>query len=172
MLDFGLAAAVGDGATSDLSQSPTITVGGTRDGVILGTPAYMSPEQARGLAVDKRTDIWAFGCVLYEMLSGRCAFSAETLSDTIAAVLAREPDWNNLPPTLPSMLRSPLKKCLAKDVRHRLRDVSDAGLYLEDVLAQPCTRRLQKGHAVMCGAQPWRRWRKQQSAAALSQCGT
>jgi Tol biopolymer transport system component len=136
VLDFGLAkAAVGDGATPDLSQSPTMTVGGTREGVILGTAAYMSPEQARGLAVDKRTDIWAFGCVLYEMLSGRCAFSAETVSDTIAAVLAREPDWNNLPPTLPSMLRSLLKKCLAKDVRHRLRDVSDAGLYLEDVLA-------------------------------------
>ena len=100
VLDFGLAkAAVRDARGSRRSRtSPTITVGGTREGVILGTAAYMSPEQARGQAVDKRTDIWAFGCVLYEMLTGRVAFAGETISDTIAAILEREPNWTALPP--------------------------------------------------------------------------
>ena len=101
VLDFGLAkAASGDAAPTDLTQSPTITVGGTQEGVILGTPAYMSPEQARGQAVDKRTDIWAFGCVLYEMLTGRSPFARGTMTDTLAAVVEREPDWTALPSDL------------------------------------------------------------------------
>ena len=100
VLDFGLAkAASGDAATADLTQSPTVTVGGTREGVILGTAAYMSPEQARGQTVDKRTDIWAFGCVLYEMLTGRAAFARDTLTDTLAAVVEGRPNWSLLSAT-------------------------------------------------------------------------
>ena len=98
VLDFGLAkAAAGDAAGATLSRSPTVTIGDTREGSILGTAAYMSPEQARGQPVDKRTDIWAFGCVCYEMLTGRAAFAGDTLSDTIAAILDREPAWTVLP---------------------------------------------------------------------------
>ena len=98
VLDFGLAkAAAGDGAAPDLSQLPTMTIDGTREGLIVGTPAYMSPEQARGQPVDKRTDIWAFGCVLYEMLTGRRAFAGGHPADIIAAVVRSEPDWTELP---------------------------------------------------------------------------
>src|ERR1700680_180268 len=98
VLDFGLAkVAVGDVTNPDLTRSPTVTMNGTREGVILGTAAYMSPEQARGQVVDKRTDIWGFGCVLYEMLSGRSPFSGDTISDMIAAILSHEPDWRALP---------------------------------------------------------------------------
>src|SRR5207249_11645424 len=94
VLDFGLAKALqGDAAEQDASTSPTLSEAATRAGVILGTAPYMSPEQARGKPLDKRTDIWSFGCVLYEMLTGRAAFSGETVSDTIAAILDREPDW-------------------------------------------------------------------------------
>ena len=109
---------------------PTMTVGGTRDGMILGTAAYMSPEQARGQAVDKRTDIWAFGCVLYEMLTGRPAFARATMSDTIAAVLTDEPDWTALPRTTPPYLSRLLKRCLEKDPTRRQRDIGDARLEL------------------------------------------
>ena len=98
VLDFGLAkAAARDASAADLTQSPTLTRGATREGVILGTAAYMSPEQARGQAVDKRTDIWAFGCVLYEMLTGRAPFAGPTVTDTLAAILEREPNWGALP---------------------------------------------------------------------------
>src|SRR5438270_448317 len=100
VLDLGLAKAVSaDASAPDLTQSPTITIGGTREGVILGTAAYMSPEQARGQAVDTRTDIWAFGCVLYEMLTGQLTFDGATVSDSIAAILQREPNWRALPET-------------------------------------------------------------------------
>ena len=108
-----------------------MTVGGTREGVILGTAAYMSPEQARGLTVDKRTDVWAFGCVLYEMLSGRPAFGRETLTDTLAAILEREPDWAALPPSVPDSVRRLLARCLEKDPRRRLRDIADAPMQLD-----------------------------------------
>ncbi len=101
VLDFGLAKATADDdAGLDLSQSPTGRLSGTRDGLILGTAAYMSPEQARGQRVDKRTDIWAFGCLLYEMLTGRTAFERETVTDTLAAIVDREPDWTALPATV------------------------------------------------------------------------
>jgi serine/threonine protein kinase len=128
VLDFGLAKLdrIGAEGSETLSQSPTVTHGGTRDGIILGTAAYMSPEQARGQAVDKRTDIWAFGCVLYEMLTGRAAFAGKTVSDTIAAILEREPDWKALPPPLPPSVRHLLRRCFEKDARQRLRDIGDA----------------------------------------------
>ena len=92
----------------------TATMGGTMDGAIVGTPAYMSPEQARGQAVDKRTDIWAFGCVLYEMLTGRAAFGGDTLSDTIASVLEREPDWSRLPADTPEPIRNSARRLSRK----------------------------------------------------------
>ena len=97
-------------------------------GVILGTPAYMSPEQARGHAIDKRTDIWAFGCVLFEMIAGRMAFSGATISDTLAAVLERLPDWTALPPATPPPLRHLLARCLEKDPKHRWKDIGDVRL--------------------------------------------
>ena len=133
VLDFGLAKEVmGDAGSSDLTQSPTVT--GTREGIILGTGAYMSPEQARGKAVDKRTDIWAFGVVLYEMLSGRAAFSGETLSDIIAAILEREPDWRALPAATPPAIHTLLKRCLEGDLKRRVRDIGDVRLEIEDAL--------------------------------------
>jgi serine/threonine protein kinase/Tol biopolymer transport system component len=138
VLDFGLAkAVVGDAAGPDLLQSPTITSGGTKEGIILGTAAYMSPGQARGRPVDKRTDVWAFGCVLYEMLTGRLAFPGDTLSDTIAAILQAEPDWRALPETTPAGIRRLLRRCLEKDPTRRLRDIADARLDIEEALTAP-----------------------------------
>ena len=133
VLDFGLAKAVsGEGSSPDLTHSPTITMAGTREGVILGTAAYMSPEQARGKPVDKRSDVWAFGCVLYEMLTGRAAFDGETVSDTIVAILERQPDWSALPATTPPGIRRLLQRCLEKDVKSRLRDIGDARVELDE----------------------------------------
>ncbi len=134
VLDFGLSK-IAYGTDGASSQSPTITVGGTREGVILGTAAYMSPEQARGLSVDKRTDIWAFGCVLYEMLTGRPAFARDTVSDTLAAILEREPDWEALPAGTPPHVHRLLRRCLEKDPRKRTRDIGDARLDLGDAPA-------------------------------------
>jgi eukaryotic-like serine/threonine-protein kinase len=132
VLDFGLAkVAAGDGSTADLTQSPTVTAGGTEEGVVLGTAAYMSPEQARGKAVDKRTDIWAFGCVVYELLTGRRPFARDTISDTIAAILERDVDFAALPPTTPPAITRLLQRCLEKDTRRRLRDIGDARAELE-----------------------------------------
>jgi serine/threonine protein kinase/Tol biopolymer transport system component len=125
VLDFGLAKLQAED-TAHPSQAPTVTIGGTREGSILGTAAYMSPEQARGFAVDKRTDIWAFGCVLFEMLTGRAVFARQTVSDTLAAILEREPDWRALPPATPLSVVRLLHRCLEKDPKRRLRDVGDA----------------------------------------------
>ena len=126
VLDFGLAKALaGDASVANLSGAPTIAVGGTRAGVILGTAAYMSPEQARGKEVDKRSDIWSFGCVLYELLTGNQAFQsrdregADTVQDIIARILQGEPDWSALPETTPATIRALLRRCLQKDVRRR-----------------------------------------------------
>jgi serine/threonine protein kinase len=132
VLDFGLAKPF----AADLAAGPTAPVsgsfGGTADGRILGTPAYMSPEQARGLTVDKRTDIWAFGCVLFEMLTGREAFAGDSLPDIVAGVLEREPDWTQLPAATPVALRTLLQRCLRKDPRRRLRDIADALIEIDD----------------------------------------
>jgi serine/threonine-protein kinase len=132
VLDFGLAKAyAGDQATSgDASHSPTLTRAGSESGVILGTAAYMSPEQARGKPVDKRADIWAFGVVLFEMLTGRRLFQGETVSDTLAAVLKTEPEWGLLPAETPQRIRELLRRCLARDPRERLRDIGDARIEL------------------------------------------
>ena len=135
VLDFGLAKALDTTAEGDPSQSPTSTAAATQMGVILGTAAYMSPEQARGRLLDKRSDVWAFGCVLYEMLTGSRAFPGETVSDTIAAVLGREPDWRALPDDIPDRVRVLLRRCLERDAKRRLRDVGDARLELDDPAA-------------------------------------
>jgi Tol biopolymer transport system component len=140
VLDFGLAKS-GTASTSDsglnLSHSPTVAVqAATSAGVILGTAAYMSPEQARGRPVDRRTDIWSFGCVLYECLTGRPLHSGETVSDLIARILEREPDWKALPPATPARLRELIARCLRKDARERLRDIGDARIELAEIRAR------------------------------------
>jgi TolB-like protein/tetratricopeptide (TPR) repeat protein len=135
VLDFGLAKVfVGDGSKADLSRSLTVTLSGTQEGVILGTAAYMSPEQARGLTVDTRTDIWAFGCVLDEMLTGRALFLRPTLTDTLAAIVEREPAWDTLPAATPPGIRRLLQRCLEKDPTRRLRNIADARREIEDGL--------------------------------------
>jgi serine/threonine protein kinase len=135
VLDFGLAKALDVEASgvTDLSQSPTIMTGGTIQGVILGTAAYMSPEQARGKRVDRRADIWAFGCVLFDMLTGEQAFSGETVSDTLASVLAREPEWDKLPANTTRSIDKLLRRCLTKDPKQRLRDIGEARIIIDSV---------------------------------------
>jgi serine/threonine protein kinase/Tol biopolymer transport system component len=133
VLDFGLAKAVhGDGSSPDLSSAPT-EESGRRQGAVVGTAAYMSPEQARGLPVDKRTDIWAFGCVLYEMLTGHVAFPGDTISDSIAKILEREPDWSALPSATPESIRRLLLRCLGKDPKRRVRDIGDVRIEIETI---------------------------------------
>lgn len=134
VLDFGLAK-VWDGAPGSLlSGTPTITGTGLDERAILGTPAYMSPEQARGKGLDKRTDIWSFGCVLFEMVTGRTAFGGETISDTIARILERDVEWSALPATVPPRVRDLLRRCLQKDPNRRLRDIGDARIEIDDIL--------------------------------------
>ena len=134
VLDFGLAKAVGgDNSLPGLTHVPTGTGGQLRPGAVIGTAAYMSPEQARGLPVDKRTDIWAFGCVLYEMVTGRVTFAGDTVSDSIARILEREPDWSALPPATPLSIRRLLVRCLTKDPKLRLRDIGDARIEIDAI---------------------------------------
>ena len=134
VLDFGLAKAVsGEHSTASVMQSPTITSPAlTQLGVILGTAAYMSPEQARGKPADKRSDIWAFGAVLYEMLTGKRAFEGDDISDTLANILKTEPDWSALPADTPHSIRRVLRRCLEKDPRRRTHDIADARLDLDE----------------------------------------
>ncbi len=135
LLDFGLAKALADESPAqDGSRSPTLTTPLTRRGVRLGSAGYMSPEQARGRSVDKRTDIWAFGCVLYEVLSGRQAFPGESDSDSIALILKGEPAWDALPVSTPAGIKSLLRRCLQKDAGGRLRDIGDARIEIEESL--------------------------------------
>jgi len=137
VLDFGIAKVIAseDVDPIDPAASNATTVTGTMRGEIVGTPAYMSPEQARGEPVDKRADIWAFGCVLYEMFTGRAAFSADTRSETIVRVLGHQPDWTRLPESTPALVRHVLQRCLEKDANRRLHDIADARVDLEDALA-------------------------------------
>jgi len=137
VLDFGLAKSFAGGSSGEGSRAETLTAAMTEAGTVLGTPGYMSPEQTRGLATDKRTDIWAMGCVLYELLTRRRAFGAGTFSDTIAAVLEREPDWDALPPSTPARVRSLVQRCLRKDVGRRPRDAGDVAIEIEQILAEP-----------------------------------
>ncbi len=142
VLDFGLAKAMdptgvasGAGSASQLAASPTLTLGATQMGMILGTAAYMAPEQAKGFAVDKRADIWAFGVVLFEMLSGKRLFEAPTVPETLAQVLTRTPDLDELPASTPAAIRLLLRRCLERNPKNRLHDIADARLVLEDAIA-------------------------------------
>jgi serine/threonine protein kinase/Tol biopolymer transport system component len=150
VLDFGLARyEAGDsGSTPDLTASPTLAYAGTQAGIILGTAAYMSPEQAKGRAVDKRTDVWAFGCLLYEMLSGKKAFEGEDVSDTLAAILRGEPDWSALPSDVPPGIVTLIKRCLEKDRRTRIPDLSVVRFLMTD----PSGSQLLSGAVVSTGA--------------------
>jgi serine/threonine protein kinase len=146
VLDFGLAKAFeADATNEDMGNSPTLSMAATMQGVILGTAAYMSPEQAKGKAVDKRTDIWAFGCVLFEMLSGKQTFHGDDVSDILAAVIRAEPDWQALPAATPMQVRDLLRRCLQKDKRLRLRDAGDARIEIEEALTAPVTTSVTSG---------------------------
>jgi Tol biopolymer transport system component len=151
VLDFGLAKAFStDGLSGDVFDRQTLTATRLAPGTIAGTPAYMSPEQARGQAVDNRADIWAFGCVLYEMLTGRMAFSGATVSDTMASVLERSPDWSALPAATPPNLRRVLSRCLEKQPKSRWRDIGDVRIELEDSRewALPPVAAERRGHSL------------------------
>ncbi|HEX5043814.1 MAG TPA: protein kinase [Candidatus Polarisedimenticolaceae bacterium] len=140
VLDFGLARALeleASGATGNSAHSPTLTQGMTRDGIIVGTAAYMAPEQARGKPADRRADVWAFGVVVFEMLAGRLLFAGETTSDTLAAVMRDEPDWSALPPGLSPRWRALLRRCLTKDPRQRLQSIGEARIALEELASNP-----------------------------------
>jgi serine/threonine protein kinase len=138
VLDFGLAKAfAGDPENMNLSNSPTLSDMATQQGVILGTAAYMPPEQAKGKSVDKRADVWAFGVVIFEMLSGRQVFTGESVSETLAAVIKSEPEWNSLPPNLHPRIRLMLERCLEKDPKKRYSGINDALVDIERVLADP-----------------------------------
>jgi serine/threonine protein kinase len=141
VLDFGLAKAfAGEAVEVQLSNSPTLGVAGTNAGLIMGTAAYMSPEQAKGKETDRACDIWAFGCVLYEMLSGRAAFEGETIGEILGSVFKSEPDWAALPPSTPPSIVVLLKRCLQKDPSRRLRDIADARFQIEEAAAEPVSR--------------------------------
>ena len=131
VLDFGLAKALDTNPEGDPSQSPTLTAAATQMGVIMGTAAYMSPEQARGKPVDKWADIWAFGCVVYEMLAGRRAFDGDDVSATLARVIEREPEWDRLPSPIPPVVESFLRRCFSKDPKRRVRDIGDVQLAID-----------------------------------------
>jgi len=161
VLDFGLAKAyAGDaasGSSADLSQSPTLAHTGTQAGVILGTAAYMSPEQARGKPVDKRADIWAFGVVLFEMLSGTRLFAGETVSDTLAAVLREEVPWARLPADTPPAAVRTLRRCLNRDPKRRLHSAADARLEMEEASSEPGadSRVPREAKAAVASRIPW-----------------
>ncbi len=166
VLDFGLAKALEDAPPreqdgQDESQSPTLSARATRAGVILGTAAYMSPEQAKGKAADRRSDVWAFGVVLYEMLSGRQAFSGETASEILAAVLKTEPEWSVLPASVPARVGRMLRRCLEKDLRRRVQAIGEARIVIEDALAGA------PDETVAVAAPLWRRALPWSLAAAL-----
>ena len=177
VLDLGLAKAMEPPLPEDLSRSPTMPLEETRPGVVLGTIEFMSPEQARGKPVDKRTDIWAFGCILFEMLSGRRAFGGESAADVFAAILGKEPDWSALPAGTPPRVRELLSRCLRKDARERLRDIGDARAELEPAFEEapaivsaprkPARRRVLASAAVLAAllavAVTW--WRLRSPAA-------
>jgi serine/threonine protein kinase len=137
VLDFGLAKAmdpVGE-ASAEMANSPTLTARATQMGMILGTAAYMAPEQARGKAVDKRADIWAFGAVLFEILTGSRAFPGDAIADSVARIIGGNPDYDTLPPDVPPSIRQLVRRCLEKDHRERLRDIGEARIEIKQALA-------------------------------------
>ncbi len=172
VLDFGLAKALEDDpldvdSKPGLAHSPTLTAQMTGVGVLLGTAAYMSPEQARGDQADRRSDIWAFGIVLTEMLTGKAVYAGETLSDTLAGVLAREPEWESLPANTPKSVRRLLERCLAKNVRDRLQAIGEARLAIERYIEDPTASEAEALPPSDVAAMPWMRIAPWLIAAAL-----
>ena len=155
VLDFGLAKALDPNPEGDPSQSPTLTAAATQMGVIMGTAAYMSPEQARGKTVDKRTDIWAFGVVTVEMLTGRRVFEGVDVSITLSCALQKEPDWSLLPSAVPSLFRIYLRRCLEKDVKERVHDVADFRLAMSGAFDEAAAT--SPAHRAGSGRVGWRR---------------
>jgi eukaryotic-like serine/threonine-protein kinase len=176
VLDFGLAKAIeGDASSMDINNSPTLSRMATMQGVLLGTAAYMSPEQAKAKPVDRRADIWAFGCVLYEMLTGKMAFSGETVTDTLAAVIMKDADWTQLPKQTPLRVRVLLQRCLQKDPKQRLRDIGDARISIDEVLLGALERSSSAGVVAPVSASFWRRalpWAAGILAVALASLAT
>ncbi|HKD17056.1 MAG TPA: protein kinase [Thermoanaerobaculia bacterium] len=164
VLDFGLAKAMEIPFSADMSHSPTLVMSDSRPGEIVGTPEFMSPEQARGKETDRRTDIWAFGCIVFESLSGKRAFTGETVPDVVGAILHVEPDWTALPARTPERVRELLRLCLEKDPGRRLRDAGDARLEIEAVRASLSG----SGAGAMAPARPSRPWATAATAAALA----
>src|SRR4029077_8051528 len=157
VLDFGLAKALEeDFSAADISTSPTMSHAATQAGILLGTAAYMSPEQARGKKVDRRADIWSFGAVLYEMLTGRPAFTGETISDTLAALIRAEPDWSILPGNVAASTPGLLRRCLTKDANLRLRDIGEARIAIERAFSATPEESLALAPATSAQP-PWRR---------------
>src|SRR5687768_6052970 len=174
VLDFGLAkafAADAESVASGVQNSPTLTARSTQMGMILGTAAYMSPEQAKGRPVDRRADVWAFGVVFFEMLAGRRAFEGDDVSDVLASVLKMEPEWSALPADLPGPVRRLLRRCLEKDPKKRLRDVGEGMLQLEEGLASGSTSSVMmpaagESGATFASAPPKPLWRRAMPVAA------
>ena len=166
VLDFGLAKALDtqSGAGMDATSSPTLSAHATATGLILGTAAYMSPEQARGRPVDRRADLWAFGCVLYEMLTAQRAFPGEGVSDTVAHVLMKEPDWNALPSGTPAPIRRLLRRCLEKDRKQRLDSATAARLEIDEARADPSAETPAREPGPTREAQPVRLQRRERVA--------
>ena len=156
VLDFGLAKALDPSPASDPSQSPTLTAAATQMGVIMGTAAYMSPEQAAGQTADKRSDIWSFGVVVLEMLTGRRQFEGKTVSHVLASVLKTDPDWAALPQGSPPLLIRLLQRCLEKEQRRRLRDIGEAVVQLEDTAAEPTVNPYGASAAASGSSSGWR----------------
>ena len=158
VLDFGLAKALeGEQSDDDPGNSPTLSVAATRAGVILGTAAYMAPEQAKGKKADRRADVWSFGVVLYEMLSGRCPFGGDNISETLAAVILKDPDWNALPEDLPQAIRKLLDRCLKKNPKLRLQAIGEARIALSEYEADSAASVLMSAPAAAPVAPLWQR---------------
>lgn len=161
VLDFGL-------AKTDGEKAAVASTLATSEGAVIGTAPYMSPEQARGAPVDRRTDIWAFGCVMFEMLTGRLAFGGSTRSDIVAAILDREPDWATLPSETPTAVRRLLRRCLEKDHRRRIRDIGDIKLELEDIASAATSSDASESRAAVPTPSSNRAWRRSAAIAATA----
>jgi len=157
VLDFGLARAMADdsGSAPVAAESPTITADFTKPGVVLGTAPYMSPEQARGRPLDKRTDIWSFGVILYECLTGQMLFHGETATDSMGAIMHKDPEWSLLPTNTPPTIQLLLRRCLTKDRKRRLHDIADARIELENALVDPASTSLGLAQAALDVRHRW-----------------
>ncbi|MEZ5316381.1 MAG: protein kinase [Vicinamibacterales bacterium] len=170
LLDFGLAkifSGEGSGSSARLADSPT-ELAATQPGMILGTAAYMSPEQARGRSVDRRTDVWAFGCVLYEMLTAQRTFAGETVTDVLGAIVHRDPDWAQLPAGTPPRIRTLLQRCLRKDVSRRIQAIGDARVAIEEYLEDPHAAAGAVADTSAARPPAWRVWAPWGTAAILA----